>query len=79
MAERDDIEREFTQVLGEVMGSQAQFVFDREGRPGAIAAVRAALPQVERELFDAVMEDCECERAAMREALFRMLKGSGKK
>ena len=33
----------------------------------------AALPLMERELFDAVIEDCECEVAAMREALFRML------
>jgi len=46
---------------------------DRDGRPGAIAAVRAALPTTERELFDAVMEDCECELAATREALFQMI------
>jgi hypothetical protein len=28
---------------------------------------------MERELFDAVMEDCECELAATRETVFRML------
>jgi hypothetical protein len=75
MAERDDIEREFRRILDAVAGSDAQFVFDREGRPGAIAAVRAALPQVERDLFDAVMEDCECELAATREAMFRLVEG----
>lgn len=75
MAERDDIEKEFRRILGAVAGSDAQFVFDREGRPGAIAAIRAALPQVERELFDAVVEDCECELAATREAMFRLVEG----
>ena len=73
MAERDAIEREFQQTLQKVKSSQPQFVFDREGRPGAIAAIRGALPLMERELFDAVMEDCECELAATREALFQML------
>jgi hypothetical protein len=75
MAERDDIEREFRRILDAVAGSDAKFVFDREGRPGAIGAIRAALPQVERELFDAVMEDCECELAAAREAMFRLVEG----
>ena len=75
MAERNDIEGEFRRVLAAVTGSHAQFVFDREGRPGAIAAIRAALPHVERELFDAVMEDCECELAATREAMFRLVEG----
>ena len=75
MAERDDIEREFRRILAAVAGSDAQFVFDREGRPGAMAAIRVALPQVERELFDAVMEDCECELAATREAMFRLVEG----
>ena len=28
---------------------------------------------MERDLFDAVMEDCECELAATREAMFQML------
>jgi len=30
---------------------------------------------MERDLFDAVMEDCECEFAALREALFQMITG----
>jgi hypothetical protein len=73
MAERDTIEREFQRTLETVKNSQPQFVFDREGRPGAIAAIRGALPMMERELFDAVLEDCECELAATREAMFQLL------
>ena len=73
MGQRDEIEQEFRQRLEAVKTSNAKFAFDREGRPGAIAAVRSALPAIERELFDAVMEDCECELAATREALFQMM------
>jgi len=76
MAERDRIEQEFQQTLEEVKSSHPRFAFDREGRPGAIAAVRGALPLMERDLFDAVLEDCECELAATREALLRMLEKS---
>ena len=73
MADRDAIEQEFQRTLTAVKASQPKFAFDREGRPGAVAAVRGALPTIERELFDAVMEDCECELAATREALFQMI------
>jgi hypothetical protein len=73
MADRDAIEQEFHGTLTAVKNSHPKFAFDRDGRPGAIAAVRAALPTMERELFDAVMEDCECELAATREALFQMI------
>jgi hypothetical protein len=73
MAERDAIEQEFQETLVAVKASHPRFAFDREGRPGALAAIRGALPRIERELFDAVIEDCECELAATREALFRML------
>jgi len=75
MAERDEIEREFTRTLEAVKGTDPRFVYDREGRPGAIAAIRSALPTIERELFDAVIEDCECELAATREAMFRLVEG----
>ena len=75
MVERDEIEREFTRTLEAVKGTDPQFVYDREGRPGAIAAIRSALPAIERELFDAVIEDCECELAATREAMFRLVEG----
>ena len=74
MADRAAIEEEFHRRL-EAVKTNPKFSFDRDGRPGAIAAVRAALPAIERELFDAVMEDCECELAATREALIQMLEG----
>jgi hypothetical protein len=56
-------------LLQAIRDSDARFAFDREGRPGAIEAVRQALPAVERDLFDAVVEDHACEVAALREAL----------
>ena len=73
MVQRETFEPEFLRRLEAVRASSPKFAYDREGRPGAIAAVRGALPLVERELFDAVLEDCECELAAIREALFQML------
>ena len=72
MPERNAVEQEFHRQLEALKNSGPKFAFDREGRPGAIAAVRVALPLTERELFDAVIEDFECELAAHREALFRM-------
>jgi len=73
MADRAAIEQEFRRRLEAVKTSGPKYAFDRDGRPGAVAAVRSALPLIERDLFDAVMEDCECELAAVREALFQML------
>jgi len=73
MAQREDLERELQQTLERVKASHQQFAFDRDGRPGAIAAIRGALPLMERDLFDAVIEDCECELAATREALFQLM------
>ena len=74
MTDRAVIEQEFQRRL-EAVKADPKFTFDRDGRPGAIAAVRSALPAIERELFDAVMEDCECELAATREALLQILEG----
>lgn len=73
MAERKVIEEKFQRRLERVKHSDLKFGFDREGRPGAIAAVREALPPIERQLFEAVIEDFECELAAHREALFQEL------
>jgi hypothetical protein len=73
MAERNAIEREFERRVEQVKDSAPRFTYDREGRPGAIAAVRGALPLMERELFEAVVEDFECELAACREAVFRWI------
>jgi len=67
-------EKEIGQLLGALKALDARYLFDHEGRPGAVAAIRGALPAIEQELFDAVMEDCECELAATREALFQVVK-----
>jgi hypothetical protein len=73
MVDHDAIQHEFERTLMAVKNSHPRFSFDRDGRPAAIEAVRGALPAIERELFDAVMEDCECELAATREALFQLI------
>jgi hypothetical protein len=65
---------EMYQLLEALKALDPRFLFDRGGRPGAVAAIRDALPGVERELFDAVMEDCECELAATREAFFQLVR-----
>lgn len=59
-------------LLNAVRTLDARFNFDLEGRPGAIAAVRHALPSMERDLFDAVMEDHACEVAALAEGLWQL-------
>lgn len=56
-------------LLTALRDADPRFAFDREGRPNAIAAVREALPLMERDLFDAVIEDHACEVAALTEAL----------
>jgi hypothetical protein len=65
--------REYHQLLEAVKSTHQRFAFDRDGRPAAIAAVREALPQMERELFEAVLEDQACELAATEEALFQLV------
>jgi hypothetical protein len=65
---------ELDQLLDALKTHDPRFLFDRGGRPAAVAAIRSALPGVERELLDAVVEDCECELAATREALFQVLR-----
>jgi hypothetical protein len=67
-------QNEIGQLLDALKAVDARYLFDRDGRPGAVAAVRGALPAIEQELFDAVMEDFECELAATREALFQIAK-----
>jgi hypothetical protein len=61
--------RDFGTLLDRVRMLDPAFAFDREGRPGAIAAVREALPPQERDLLDAILEDHQCELAAVREAM----------
>jgi hypothetical protein len=59
-------------LVAAVAGSDPGYMFDRAGRPDAIMAVRHALPAMERELFEAIMEDVTCELAAVQEALYRI-------
>jgi hypothetical protein len=65
---------EYDDLLRAVRDVNAKFAFDREGRPGALGAVREALPLMERELFDAVLDDHACEVAAIEEALYQVLR-----
>lgn len=67
-----ELKSEIGQLLDTLKAQDPRYTFDRTGRPGAVAAVRGALPSIERELFDAVIEDCECELAATREALYQI-------
>jgi hypothetical protein len=69
-----EFRKELNELLDALKTLDPRFLFDRGGRPGAVAAIRGALPAIERELFDAVMEDCECELAATREAFFQVVK-----
>ena len=66
-------------VLKPVSRLDARYSFDREGRPGAIAAVRAALPAIEQDLFGAIVDDYECELAAVEEALFQVMLAYGRR
>src|SRR6185503_15944382 len=68
---RQRAEPEYLALLNAVRKTHARFAFDRDGRPGAINAVREALPMMERDLFDAVLEDQACELAAVEEALYQ--------
>ena len=63
---------ELDALIAAVRALDARFNFDLEGRPGAIAAVRHALPTMERDLFDAVIDDHACEVAALAEALWQL-------
>ena len=70
-AVRQQSETEYQALLDAVKRLHARFAFDRDGRPGAINAVREALPVIERDLFEAVIEDHACEVAAVEEALYQ--------
>jgi hypothetical protein len=69
---------EYDALLGSVARLGPAYAFDRAGRPAAIDAVRAALPAVERELFEAILDDFACERAAIQEALYRVALARGR-
>jgi hypothetical protein len=71
---RHALAAEYDELIRAVRALDARFAFDREGRPGALAAVREALPMMERDLFDAVVDDHACEVAAIEEALFQVIR-----
>ena len=66
-------------LLRAVRDADPRFAFDRDGRPGAVGAVREALPLMERDLFDAVLEDHACEVAAIQEAFYQLLLAYGRR
>ena len=68
------VEQEYLDLLGALRGIDERFAFDREGRPDAIRAVREALPLMERDLFDAIVDDHACEVAAIEEALYQVVR-----
>jgi hypothetical protein len=72
VADAAALEPDFRALVDAVRRLDPAFNFDRDGRPGAIAAVREALPLAERELLDAVIEDHACEVAAVHEAMFQV-------
>ena len=65
----------FQALLAALMEANPRLIFDRAGRPAAVAAVRDALPQLEQELFDAILEDCACELSATHEAIGQIVQG----
>jgi hypothetical protein len=73
------LDAEYRELLSAVTRLSARYAFDRAGRPGAIGAVRDALPLMERDLFDAVVEDHACEVAAIEEALYQLVLAYGRR
>lgn len=65
---------DWTALLEAIRTLDPHFAFDTEGRPAALAAVRHALPTMERDLFDVILEDYECEMAALREAAYQLVR-----
>jgi hypothetical protein len=63
---------ELDALLHAIRALDARFQFDCDGRPGAIEAVRHALPAMEADLFGAVIEDHGCEVAALTEAVWQL-------
>jgi hypothetical protein len=74
-----EFEDEYRSLLAAIAGLHARFAFDRDGRPGAIAAVRDALPPVECDLLDAIVDDHVCEVAAIEEALWRVARAAARR
>ena len=71
-------DRELHALVDAVRALDSHLAFDLEGRPAAIAAIRLALPSMERDLLDAVIYDHEAEIAAWQEALYQGLLAYGR-
>lgn len=71
-SDRARFERSYQALLKALRDYDVRHAYDREGRPGALEVVRAALPSTERELLQAVVDDFTCELAAVQEALYRV-------
>jgi hypothetical protein len=74
-----EIGADYDELLRAVARLGSAYAFDRAGRPGAIEAVRQALPAVERDLFDAILDDYACELAAVQEGLLRIALAYGRR
>jgi len=70
--DRPAIGTAFDTLLAAVTTAEPRFAFDRDGRPQALQAVRAALPALEADLLDVILEDMACELAANQEALYQV-------
>jgi len=65
---------DWTALLDAIRTLHPRYAFEAEGRPSALEAVRHALPSMERDLFDAIVEDYGCEIAALREAAYQLVR-----
>jgi hypothetical protein len=74
-----EFETEYHALLQAISRLGPRYAFDRDGRPSAIDAVREALPLMERDLFDAIVDDHACEVAAVEEALYRVALAYGRR
>ena len=79
VADLPRFEHAFHELTDAVRRVDPRFAFDREGRPEALQTVRSALPRIEREIFDAVLEDYACELAATQEALYQTALALGRR
>ena len=70
---------DYDELLRAVARLGPAYAFDRAGRPGAVEAVRQALPVMERDLFDAILDDYACELAAVQEGLLRIALAYGRR
>ena len=72
----------FDDMLGELVHTlcdiDPRFMFDRKGRPDAVDTIRQAISGVEREMFDALLEDHACELAAVKAALLQVALAYGR-